>query len=194
MKGVSQTLKTWCKFLQIAQKPNYRRINMKLNSWGASLQTHPVVYSFPLKISTGSSIYVVAARIHEWWGSTSCSFWTSIFGYVLTACSASQPGNRLYLVAATVSLTLSICSGASAETVGKHLSLGSFPPLHPNLLCQLFISDCLRRGKMESSPPFIFTLCVCVCTHARRTEGLNSQRQVRSKYKESHWIDGGQAG
>lgn len=66
MKGVSQTLKTWCKFLQIAQKPNYLRINMKLNSWGASLQAYPVVYSFPLKISTGSSIYVVAARIHEW--------------------------------------------------------------------------------------------------------------------------------
>lgn len=109
-------------------------------------------------------------------------------------CSASQPGNRLYLVAATVSLTLSICSGASAETVGKHLSLGSFPPLHPNLLCQLFISDCLRRGKMESSPPFVFTLCVCVCTHARRAEGLNSQRRVRSKYQESDWIDGGQAG
>lgn len=194
MKGVSQTLKMWCKFLQIAQKPNNLQDNMKLNSWGASLQAQPGAYSFHLKISTGPSISVVATRIHEWWGSRSCSFWTSVFGYVLTVCSASQPGNRLYLVAATVSLALSICSGVSAETVCKHLPLGSFPPLGPNLVCQLFVTDCLRRGKMESSPSSVFTLCVCVCTHTRRVEGLNSQRQVRSKYKESHWIDGGQAG
>lgn len=156
-----------CKFHQIAQQQQKNlRDNMELNSWGASLQAHPGVYSFHLRISTGSSIYVVSTRICEWWGSKSCSFCTSIFGYVLTVCSAPQPGNGLYLVAATVSLTLSICSGASAESVQTSLSrLLSCPG--PNLFCQLFITDCLRRGKMESPPPLVFTLCVCVHTHKK---------------------------
>lgn len=152
---------------------------MKLNSWHASPLVRPGVYSFHLKTSTGSSIYVVATRIHEWWGSRSCCFCTSIFGNVLTVCSASQPGNRLYLVAARVSITLSICSSVSAETVCKHFSLGSFPPLGPNLVCQLFnmdfITDFPQKGEDGVISFIVFTLCDCVHTYTRGFEGLNSQ-------------------
>lgn len=69
-------------------------------------------------------------------------------------CSASQPGDRLYLTATTVSVTLKISPDTSAGTVCAYLSVGSFPYLDADFLSYLrwiLFLICISREETVSS-------------------------------------------
>jgi len=87
-------------------------------------------------------------------------------------CSASQPTNRCYPIPVIVSSTLRISPDASAGTVCKHLSLGSFPywtlAFSTSYLRWILVLVCISRGEAGSSSQLVFTLCaLCVDIRTR---------------------------
>lgn len=186
MKGVSQTLKQRVVYVSsdCTAKKN-QGDNTKLNSQVPLCRHTQEFTTCDLKISTGASICVVAAPIHEQCGSWPQELLLLYQCLLICAqyerCSASQPADRFCLIATTVSTTRNQSAGA----VCKHLPLGSFLQLDTNFVYQLlkmdFVTDLHQQERDWVTFPVSFQFMCIVCTRAQEdaVEGLDSPGQVK---------------
>lgn len=125
-----------------------------------------------LKISAGSSIYVVATTIHEQCGLRLQKLLLLYLCLWICAHSVncvlpvSMEIGCIWLLPQCLSLSR-ISPDAPAGTVCKHLSLGSFLYLDPNFVYQLrwiLLLICISKGETGSSSQLLFTLCA-LCVH-----------------------------
>lgn len=155
--------------------------------------------SCDLKISTGSSIYVVAAIIHEQCASGVQKL-LPLYPYLWICAHSMSCVLPLSLETGCIWLLpqcLSLSKLAQIPLLGQcvHISVGSFPYLDADFLSYLrwiLFLICISREETVSSFRlfYIWVHCIRVYKQEDTFEVLDFPKQVRFKYKKkSRWAD-----